>query len=263
MKRRLFLYLTFSIASFSLLSCEGNDDHVKKTEYRPLRIEEIGYKRELVYNSAGQVTKIVSESQIPDKDKITTVQEFEYNADGRIVTSLIDNKRLFQYTYDGDQIVKTEEFENGVASHRFVFSYQSNGLIKEMLSYKYENGAPQLTGKITYAFDGNKNISSVKEFSFSEPGYVLESMYEYDRYDNSPSVDSHFDFHSLNTGLQLHRNNPGRMVSKNKNGVAFSIEDYVYEYDANGIATKRESTITFLHIGSTGSYTTQYFFEVM
>jgi hypothetical protein len=51
------------------------------------------------------------------------------------------------------------------------------------------------------------------------------------------------------------------MVSKNKNGVAFSIEDYVYDYNVYGYPVKRESTITFLHIGSTGSYITHYFYE--
>lgn len=261
MKKRSFNYLFLSIASFSILSCQEDVAPVKTKQYRPLRIEEAAFKRELIYNEAGQVTKIVSESQMPDQEKISTVQEFEYTREGKIASSLIDNERLYQYTYEGGRVVKTEELEKGIPAHRFVFEYQPGGLIKEMVTYKYEGGQATLTGKITYSFDVNGNISSAKEFSFSEPGYSLEMLYEYDRYDNFPSADAHFNFHALNTGLQLHKNNPGRMVTKNKNGVAFSIEDYVYEYNVSGYPVERESTITFLHIGSTGSYTTHYFFE--
>lgn len=258
--KKTTLPFVLSIAAFTFVSC-SDDAPAKRNEFRPVRLEEVAYKRELIYNSAGQVVKVVSESQMPDKDVITTVQELEYNEEGKIVSSNFDDDRLYEYTWEGDKIVKTEERENGVPLNRFTFSYHANGLIKEMLTYKYENGSATQVGKVTYAFDPSGNISSVKEFSFKDNAYSLESIYEYDRYDNMPSVDSHFDFHTLNTGMQLHKNNPGRMVSKNKNGVAFSIEDYVYEYDANGFAKKRESTITFLHIGSTGSYETHYFFE--
>jgi hypothetical protein len=260
MNKRSVFGFTIVATSIFLSSCE-DDAPLKKKEYRPLRIEEAGYKRELMYNEASQVTKIVSESEMPDGEVITTVQEFQYDGEGKIVTSLIDNDRLYHYTWEENRVVKTEQAEKGIPVHRFIFSYHSDGRIREMLTYTYGNGSVQLKGKITYAFDAGGNISSVKEFSFQETAYMLESIYEYDRFDNFPSADSHFDFHALNPGLQLHKNNPGRMVSKNKNGIAFSIEDYVYEYNENNHPVKRESTITFLHIGSTGSYETHYFFE--
>lgn len=261
MTKRIPLILALVLIAFSFSSCEDDNAPSKATTLRPLRIEEVAYKRELIYNQAGQVTRVLSESEMPDKQIISTVQDFEYNAEGKIVSSLIDNERLYEYTWENGRIVKTEEKIKGAPSGRYVFSYQANGLIRDMQTYKYENGDVRLMGKITYAFDPVGNISSVKEFSFKDTAFSLESIYEYDRYDNFLSADSHFDFHTLNTGLQLHRNNPGRMVQKNKNGVAFAIEDYVYEYDSNGYPVKRESTITFLHIGSTGSYETRYFFE--
>lgn len=241
-------------------SCE-DDAPVKDKQFRPLRIEEVAYKRELVYNDAGQIVKVISESDMPDQQKITTIQEFEYAPDGKILRSVMDNERVYEYTWDRDRIIKTEEFVKGVASGRYLFSYQANGLIKEMQTFLYEQGAPKLKGKLTYAFSPDGNVSSVMEFGFQDSAFSLASIYEYDNYDNNPSVDSYFDFHTLNTGMQLHKNNPGRMVSKNKNGIAFSIEDYVYTYDDRGLAIKRETTLTFLHIGSTGSYETRYFFE--
>lgn len=261
MNKSSFSFIVLS--SLAFFSCEDDTNSVKKSVYRPLRIEEVAYKRELVYNSSGQVVKIISESEMPDKEIISTVQEFEYGTDGEIISSVIDNDTKFNYTWDQNRIVETEQIEKGVPLHRFVFSYQTNGLVKEMLSYKYEGPEPKHTGKVVYAFDPTGNVSSVKEFSFKEQAYSLEHIYEFDRYDNFPSVDSQFDFHTLNTGLQLHKNNPGRMVSKNKNGIAFSIEDYIYDYTEKGIPVRRESTITFLHIGSTGSYETRYFFEEM
>jgi hypothetical protein len=255
------LTLAFLLLSLIFISCGDDTTPTRKTTYRPLRIEEVAYKRELIYNQEGQITKVVSESQMPDNEKISTVQEFNYSVENKIATLLIDNERLFQYTYEEGRIVKTEETVKGIPSYRYIFTYRTDGMIKEMHTYKYEGSGAKLMGKINYAFDPDGNISSVKEFSFQDPGYSLEMIYEYDRYDNFTSADSHFDFHTLNTGLQLHKNNPGRMVSKNKNGVAFSIEDYVYDYNVNGYPVKRESTITLLHIGSTGSYITHYFFE--
>jgi hypothetical protein len=249
------------IVAVLISSCEDDNTISKKPTLRPLRIEEVAYKREIIYNAAGQVAQVLTESEMPDKQIISTVQEFEYDQNGKIVSSLIDNDRRYEYNWDGEKISKTEEKVNGVSTYRYLFSYQSNGMVKEMLSYKYEGTNVNLIGKVTYAFSPDGNISSVKEFSFSDGAYLLASIVEYDRYDNSPSADSHFDFHTLNPGLQLHKNNPGRMVQKNKNGVAYSIEDYVYEYGTNGYPVKRESTLTFLHIGSTGSYETRYFFE--
>lgn len=250
-----------TLATLTFVSCEEHDTPIVKKEFRPARIEEVAYKRELIYNSAGQVVKIVSESQMPDKEIISTVQEFEYDGDGKIISSTIDKKKRYEYSWENGVIVKTEEVDKGVAVNRFTFSYHPNGRIKEMQTYKYKSGEAKLVGKVSYAFAPNGNISSVKEFSFKDTAFSLESIYEYDRYDNKTSVDSQFDFHALNTGMQLHQNNPGRMVSKNKNGMPVSIEDYVYEYDVNGFAKRREATITFLHIGSTGSYETHYFFE--
>jgi hypothetical protein len=247
-------------ASLFLLSCEDNNI-VKKKDYRPLRIEEVAYKRELVYNSAGQVIRIVSESQMPDRESITTVHELSYSADGNIISSRIDDERLYLYSWAEGRIVKTEEFEQGNPSRQFVFSYQTNGLLKQMLSYKHEGDDVAVTGKTNYTFDSNGNLSSVKEFGFADSGFALESIYEYDQYDNLPCVDSQFDFYTLNIGVKLYKNNPGRMVSKNKNGSPVSIEDYVYAYNPEGYPVKRESTITFLHSGSTGSYETYYFFE--
>lgn len=254
------LYLLIAaLATFS--ACDEDETPVKDKQFRALRMEEVAYKRELFYNDAGQVTRILSESQMPDKELISTVQDFEYNENGKIASSLIDNEKLYQYTWENGQISKTEELLKGVPTSRYVFHYHSNGLIKEMQTYVYDSGEPRLKGKVAYAFDPSGNVSAVKEFSFKDQAYSLEMIYEFDRYDNFPSADSYFDFHTLNTGLQLHRNNPGRMVSKNKNGVAFSIEDYVYDYTSTGLVTKRETTLTFLHIGSTGSYETHYFFE--
>jgi hypothetical protein len=131
-----------------------------------------------------------------------------------------------------------------------------------MITYRHQHESVKLMGKILYAFDLNGNLSSVKEFSYLNAGFFLEMMYDYDRYDNLPSADTPFNFHTLNPAMQLHKNNPGRMVMKNQNGLTVSIEDYVYEY-AEGYPVRRESTTTFLHTGSTGLYETHYFFEEM
>jgi hypothetical protein len=248
-------------ATILFFSCQDDVELGSSKKYRPLRIEETDYKRELFFNGVEQVIKIVSESYMPDRDVISTEQRFEYDSEGRIVKSIFDDGRHYDYTWEDGHIVRTEEFEKGVHAKRFIFSYQSNGLVKEMVSYTYEGSEPKVAGKIVYAFDVNKNISSVKEFSFTDSGFLLGSIYEYDRYDNFSSADSRFDFHSLNPSLHFHRNNPGRMVSKNKNGLEFCIEDYVYEYNTSGYPVKRETNVTFLHTGSTGSYETRYFFQ--
>ena len=73
--KKTTLPFVLSIAAFALVSC-SDDAPAKKSEFRPVRLEEVAYKRELIYNSAGQVAKVASESQMPDNDVIATVQEF-------------------------------------------------------------------------------------------------------------------------------------------------------------------------------------------
>lgn len=262
MMKRSNLSLVFSLAAFLFLSCEDDEQPIKKTAYRPIRMEEVSYKRELIYDEAGQVVKVVSESEMPDGEVISTFQEFGYDEEGNITTATIANESSFEYVWENGRIVQTEELFKGIPFQRYLFSYQSNGLIREMLTYRYQNGTVKLMGKIVYAFDPSGNLSSVKDFGYyGAAGFILEMMYEYDRYDNLPNADAQFNFHTLNPGIQLHKNNPGRMVMKNQSGVTGSIEDYVYEYSVEGYPVKRESTTTFLHTGSTGSFETHYFFE--
>jgi hypothetical protein len=47
-----------------IISCRDDTTPTRETTYRPSRIEEVAYKRELIYNREGQTTKVVSESQI-------------------------------------------------------------------------------------------------------------------------------------------------------------------------------------------------------
>jgi hypothetical protein len=243
-----------------LTGCEQADP--KPAKFRPSRIEEIGYKRQLTYDAGGRLTTIISTSVMVDKQPITTVQKIEYDAEARISRSIIDNEREYTYEWSDSRLAATEEIEKGRTTNRYEFVYDAGGGLKEMLTYQHGASGLVLIGKVAYAFYADGNLSSVKSFDYEEGfGYELKAMYEYDRYDHAESVDSKFDVNPLMRGIRLHKNNPGRMVTKNKNGVAVSIEDYAYAHTLNGLPLKRETTITFLHTGSTGSYVTNYFFE--
>jgi hypothetical protein len=257
---RLFL-AAVSLIMF-LAACDGPEEVAREPRYRASKIEEIGYKRELTYNESGQVVKITSTSEMVDKEVISSIQEIEYDLQGNISKLVVDDHVEFFYTWENEKIVVTEEKYDGDSFQRYSFSYHADGQVKEMLIHKYLPEGLKLAGKVSYAFYADGNLSTTKNFTFKEDvAYELETIYELDRYDDRESVDSEFDLHTLNPKMRMHRNNPGRMVMKNKNGVAVSIEDYVFEYNLQGLPLKRESTITFLHMGSTGSFITNYFFE--
>src|SRR5687768_9901183 len=104
-----FYFLLFAL----FISCEDSDEVRKAPRYRASRIEEIGYTRALTYNALGQVILITSESEMVDKEVISTVQHMEYDANGNVVRSTINDGRVYSYTWENGRIVTTEEKQAG------------------------------------------------------------------------------------------------------------------------------------------------------
>lgn len=255
LKRSVLLFLITAL----IFACREDED-AQPIKFRPSKIEETGYKRELSYNNNGQVVAITSTAAFPDRETITTEQRIAYDAKGDVAKIVVDDDFEYLYTWEGGRIIQTEEIENGVPFQRHVFSYYPNGRVKELLTYRHEIGGVKQVGKTSYTYDPRANLSAVKNFTFDPlAGFQLQSIFEFDGYDNHEDIDGPFDLNTLNPTARFRDHNPARMVTKNKNGLPVSIEDYTYEF--NAASAKRETTVTFLHTGATGSYMTHYFFE--
>jgi hypothetical protein len=73
MTKRSKLYLMLAALLIVFAACEYEDEPVTAVQHRASRIEQIAYKRELIYNGSGQLIKVVSESTLPDKEVLSTI----------------------------------------------------------------------------------------------------------------------------------------------------------------------------------------------
>jgi len=70
----------------------------------------------------------------------------------------------------------------------------------------------------------------------------------------------YFNVHPFNPFITLRKNNPGKMVTRNADGIISSVETYRYKYNAQDYAIEKTSFVK-MYNGSSGSYTTQYVFK--
>lgn len=57
------------------------------------------------------------------------------------------------------------------------------------------------------------------------------------------------------------KNNPGKMVTKNRLGNTGMIDQYTYLYDSRGYVTEKTTTVTYVYNGNRGSYKTLFFYQ--
>src|SRR5690349_15570236 len=102
----------------ALVSCdsEENTDPIVSTELRPDRIEQVDYTRELIFDTQNRLVKVISTSEFPNDGEMVSTQEFTYGDDGHLKESITDSGWRLVYTYDGEFIVRTDEYVDDVLS---------------------------------------------------------------------------------------------------------------------------------------------------
>ena len=249
--------------SLSFIACDQETQTMPEPEVRAVKMEEEGYRRELSYNDKGKLVAIKSTSIMPDKSFIETIQKIEFDESGRLARTIIDDSWRMEYTYEGNRIVRTDEYRNSQPHQVHMFVYNVAGRMVEMLTVR-ENGDGIIpVSKISNVYDLEGNVMESMNYVFEKDKFELTSTFVYSGYDSMQSGDHHFGAHALNPLVKLHENNPGKMIVKNFNGFVTSTEEYTYQYNIQNLPVLRYTTVTFPFNGNTGIYKSEYFYETL
>lgn len=249
--------------SLSFIACDQDTQTMPEAEIRPVKMEEEGYKRELGYNDKGKLVTIKSTSVMPDKSFIETTQKMEFDESGRIARTIIDDSWRMEYTYDGDRIVRTDEYRNSQPHQVHLFTYNVAGRMVEMLTVREDGNGVTPISKISNVYDLEGNVMESMSYTYENHRFELSTTFIYSGYDSMKSGEHHFGAHALNPQVRFHKNNPGKMAVRNFNGVVTSTEEYTYQYDMDNFPVIRYTTVTFPFNGNTGIYKSEFFYETM
>ena len=256
---------TLVVLAVVLASCERNDPAPLKTPLViPLRLELEDYKRELFFNDAGQLTTVKTFSFMPGDAVLESTTEFFYSSDGTLFKAVTDTGYRLEYSYEDGRIIRTDEYLDDVFSRYHTFSYDDRGRVDEFLTWQEvpEFGGVVPVGREIYVYDSRDNLSNQFLYYYNPAilGHELLTAFEYSDYDNHIEAERLFDGYAFNPGAVFRKNNPGKMVTKNKLGNTTLIDQYVYVYNERGYATRKTTTSLFPYNGSGGSYDTYYYY---
>lgn len=255
--------LSFMFATILLIGCDDKEvTPVNDLTLIPVRLEEPGYTLELMYNDQRQLTHSKATGKMPDNDNIITVQEMFYDASGKLVRSTKDNEWRTEYYYEGDVLVRMDEFLKESLHLDYRFTYDNLGRILETATWKAD-GVPY--SKIVNTWDTHGNLVSERYYEFDNVNFLLKYLNEYSGYDDKISVDQLFNLNIIGGrtagSVRLRRqHNPAKLEVKNADGLVSITEEYAYSYNETGYPTERTATVTFRD-GSSRSYSSRYFYE--
>ncbi|MBT1695940.1 hypothetical protein KK083_03570 [Fulvivirgaceae bacterium PWU4] len=255
--------LSFMFVTILLIGCDDKEvTPVSDLTLIPVRLEEPGYTLELMYNDQRQLTHSKATGKMPDNDNIITVQEMFYDASGKLVKSTKNDEWRTEYYYEGDVLVRMDEFYKGARHLDYRFTYNDQGRILETATWKAD-GMPY--SKTLNTWDARGNLISERYYEFDNVNFLLQYLNEYSGYDDKISVDRLFNLniiggHTAGVTRLRHQHNPAKLEVRNADGLVSITEQYTYSYNEMGYPTERTATVTFRD-GSSRSYTTRYFYE--
>jgi YD repeat-containing protein len=259
--------LLLAVVALMAASCDNEESTPAPQipELVPLKMEQLDGTRELIYDASGKITGLSIVTNFVNGSKMTSVQTLTYNAAGQLTESTTDTGWRMVYTYnDKNQIVKTDEYVNGTWSQLHEYTYNDKGLLIQSIKSQNipEEGGLIPVAKDEYIYDQNGNV--ILQFLYYYTSFGIEAKmltkFTFGDYDGKINTEEYFDMHPFNPFIKLRKNNPGKMIVQNANGIISSTEIYQYKYNTEGYATEKTS-FTTMHNGNTGSYVTTYTFK--
>lgn len=236
----------------------------QKEELIPISYTEEGFTKTLTYNEAGKLTRIHYATTFSDGNILESVHDFRYNADGVLTESENNIGWRLVYTYDGDLIVKTEEYLSGQIPQYHLFTYDDKKRLIERVTYQdiLEEGGDVPVSKESYVYDQHDNITIQRLYYYTSYGAEarLLSEFEFSEYDEKINSEEFFDIMGINPFIRLRKNNPGVMTFKNNSGLVSLTERYTYTYHEKGYPIIKAVDVTQYN-GTTGSYEARYTFK--
>ncbi len=249
------------------LSCDDNSEvtPVKQRVILPLRMEMDDYKRDFIFDANNRIQTVKNQSYMPGEVVLETNIQYTYTADNKIASSATDQGYRLVYHYEGGRIVRTDEYLNDHLSQYYTFLYDEKQRLKEYATWQDipEYGGVVAKAKEIYLYDSRDNLTLQFLYMYNSgtKAHDLLSTFEFSEYDSHPEADGLFSGLAFNPTAVFRRNNPGRMVVRNRLGNIGMVETCSYVYDARGYATEKTTNVTYPYNGSNGSYKTRFYYQ--
>lgn len=245
-----------------LCNCDSSDDEpVRETVYTPVKMEAGDTSVELQYNAAGELTHSVTKQQALNGVVLTSTLTYIYK-DGRIDSAASDEVFRVSFKYEGDKIVRTEEYIDATWVQRHTFAYDEKARLKESITLQNipEEGGITPVHKSTYLYDERDNLTA-HDYYYYSPGkkdFVLLTVSRMSDYDTQPNSEDFFSVHPFNPIVKFRKNNPGKMVVSNAAGLGKSEYTFTYVYNEGGYPIKKDASVLFDGVTTTSEV--RYFF---
>ncbi|MET3535417.1 lipocalin/fatty acid-binding family protein [Chryseobacterium limigenitum] len=188
-----------SLAIFALASCGSSDDTVDETQpVDPTTILPTKF------------TEITQDNQ-------TYVVTFKYDGTKLVESNDVGTNEKTVYTYSGDNIVKTEDFEGTAIVYTREFTYTNGRVTAEKITNKHSGGTLVYT----------------KNFQYLSDNHVKYNEYTSSTY--NPATGVHTDIKS--TQYDVYISNNGNLITGTSNYEGH-IRNYTYTYDGQNNPTK-------------------------
>jgi hypothetical protein len=257
-------YLAPLILTLVIAAC-NNEEPQPVVKLIPDTFVEENFTKVFIHNDAGQLIQIKMISTFPNGDTMESVQDFIYNTNGQLAECTTDTGWRMVYFFEGDKIIRTDEYVSGVKSEYHTYSYNNKNQLIESISYQDipEEGGEIPVAKDTYQYDDNDNLMVQQLYYYTAFGAEarLLTTFTFSEYDDKINSSDYFNASPFNPLMTFRKNNPGKMIIQNAKGIVGSTETYAYEYHADGYASKKTTKVIMLTNPDAGSYVSTYKFK--
>lgn len=224
-------------------------------------MEVLDMSYDLVYDNLNRKEKL-STTQVLPGGTLKSDHFFTYE-NGKIVESSGNELWRYVYTYDGDQIIRTDEFIDTHLTQHYTFSYDDRDRLIESITWQDipEEGGLIPVYKETFQYNSQNNVTEHRLYYFdsgTKTHRILTSFFFSD-YDDKVNTEEYFIGYGFNPNVRFKVNNPGKMVVINRHNVITSTDLYTYTYEGN-FAEKKQTHSTLVN-GNIVEYETRYFLE--
>lgn len=260
------------VASLLLLACEPNKEPLpaqqpevekpssgtavvtnpnKPADGEPImgtrRLQQIKFAdtdfQELSYSKQGLLVRYKSQYlYVMGTDKVrSTVADFIYDTNNRLVRLNLSHGGYVTYTYDGNIFpVKSEEFNAlGQVTGTHTYRYSPKNQLIESLDLSRLNNTDT---RRTYEYDPAGNLSAQREYVKTSGGaYDLQLSIHFENYDTKKHVENAVAIYPYLPAVTFRYNNPGVRILRGKNGQELQPRQYYsYTYDAGGYPLSKQ-----------------------
>ena len=246
-----------------LASCDHSEPQpIQTSVVLPLRLEQLDFVRHFEFDGNNRLSKVRNSHRMPNNVILESTTEFLYSTDGRLEKTITGDGNRLEFEWEDGKVVRTDEYINDQFSQYHTFSYDEKGRLKEWTMWQDipEFGGVVPKAKEIYLYDRRDNLTNQFLYFYSHAirGHELLTAFEYSDYDDHIEAESIFDGYAFNPAAVFRKNNPGKMVTRNRLGNSTQIDQYSYAYDIRGYAIRKTTTSLFSYSGSGGSYDTYY-----